>query len=156
MQFWESFLQIIQSISGVVVPSPPVSTCLSSGSGGRAGPSTTAAQTLLAFFYARKSITLTWQKPTPPTVAFWEQLVNSTLLLYKDTYCNRGCKKKKMEKVWSPWLCLWQKLFLLGVLDNCPLVSEIYPKKTLTTPPCHAEFLAMHKVCMFPCTNYLF
>lgn len=59
VQFWVSVLQIIQSGSGVVVPSSPCACLLGLV---EELDSTTAARISFFFFYARKSITLTWKK----------------------------------------------------------------------------------------------
>lgn len=66
---------------------------------------TVEEQTLvnLTLFYARKAISLNWKKSTPLTLSFWKQLVNISLSLYKDTYTNRGCRRK-YAKVWAKWL----------------------------------------------------
>lgn len=66
---------------------------------------TVAGRTMhsLLLYYARKAITMSWKKVTPPSFAFLKHPVNVNLPLYKDTYVNWGCPKK-YDKVWSKWL----------------------------------------------------
>lgn len=47
----------------------------------------------LVFFYAKKSLAMHWNSSTPPTVAFWMNLTNQALPLYKLTYGARGCPR---------------------------------------------------------------
>lgn len=96
VQFWVSVLQIIQSGSGVVVPSSPCACLLGLV---EELDSTTAARISFFFFMLGNPSHSPEKKPTPLTVAFWKQLVNSTLPLYKDTYCDRECKKKNSKSI---------------------------------------------------------
>lgn len=65
---------------------------------------TIAKRTMIGLlFYARKNTALQWKKPNPPSSAQWKRLVNDSLLLYKDTYANRGCPLK-FDKVWRNWM----------------------------------------------------
>lgn len=56
----------------------------------------------IVLFYAKKSITIYWKSQSPPTIAFWLNMVNQAIPLYKLTYEARGCPKK-FHKIWGLW-----------------------------------------------------
>lgn len=74
-EHWEAVVNVIQRVSSWNL-SPSLRVCLL-GLVEELAP-TVAERTMLGhlLFYPRKAITLTWKKPTPPTVSTWMKLVN--------------------------------------------------------------------------------
>ncbi|OCT64278.1 hypothetical protein XELAEV_18045381mg [Xenopus laevis] len=57
----------------------------------------------LLMYYARKQIILKWNRPDPPTLATWKELVNKALPCYKAAYFARGCMDKFID-IWMIWV----------------------------------------------------
>lgn len=92
--YWSQVVSVVQDIMGIdIAPTPQI--CLL-GLVEELAPRV-AERTLIGFllFYARKMITLCWKKRAPPSLLLWKTHVNNVLSLYKETYQNRGCPKKK-------------------------------------------------------------
>lgn len=54
----------------------------------------------IVLFIAKKSITMQWKSPTPPTIILWLTFFNQALPLYKLMYEARGCPCK-LHRIWD-------------------------------------------------------
>ena len=100
--FWSEILRMIARVTSVRLEQE-VEICLLGLIGGNVISKERKTQIGLLLFYARKVIVLNWKKTEAPSIAQWKNLVNSNLILYRETYCNRGYGEK-YSRVWANWI----------------------------------------------------
>ena len=100
--FWSEILTMIARVTSVRLEQE-VEICLLGLIEGNAISKERKTQIGLLLFYARKVIVLNWKKIEAPSIAQWKNLVNSNLILYRETYCNRG-HGEKYRRIWANWI----------------------------------------------------
>lgn len=100
-RFWKEVTECVEEITTLYIR-PSVEVCLLGLVDSLAAKKVIRTFLTIAFFYARKTIVLSWKKTSPPTIQAWKALVNKTLPFYKATYARRGIPNK-FERVWGGW-----------------------------------------------------
>lgn len=62
-----------------------------------------AYSSYITSFYAHKVISLSWRKPTPPSLSLWKQLVNNGLHLYKVSMSIEAALKNRTRSGPGGW-----------------------------------------------------